>query len=91
MEISPDDLYETIRYDDEADTKEMIEIVDSYLPTTIELLTECVYERLLRSKDAYSIRIGKSLQHQLSLIISTEIVSDLAKDYLLKIKEMINE
>ena len=89
MEISPYELYESIRYEEEVDKKEMTEIIDSYLPTTIELLCESIYERLKFAKDDYSIRLAKSIKHQLEMISHTNLVSNSTREHLDKINEIL--
>ena len=90
MEISPDELYEMIRYEDASvDQKEMIKIVDTYLYTATEILCESIYERLVHDKDAYSLRLGKSIYHQLSMIQDTKFLSPLTREYLDKIKALL--
>lgn len=89
MELSPDELYDTIRYESSTDNNDMIEIVDTYLYTATEMLCESIYERLLHKKDPYALRLGKSIYHQLSLIRDTEFLSPLTKEYLDKINSML--
>ncbi len=89
MELSPDELYETIRYESYTDNNDMIEIVDTYLYTATEMLCESIYERLVHKQDAFALRLGKSICHQLSLIRDTEFLSPLTKEYLDKIKSML--
>lgn len=83
MEISPDDLSEMIQFDD--NKQDMIDIVDTYLYTATELICESIYNKLkISPDDSYSIRLGKSIQHQLSMY-KDEFISPLTKEYLDKI------
>lgn len=91
MEISPDDLSEMIQFDEETNKQDMIDIVDTYLYTATEMICESIYKKLSVSKgDSYAIRLGKSIQHQLSMY-KDEFISPLTKEYLDKINIIIEK
>lgn len=83
MEISPDEFYGMINNDIECDASEMIELVDTYLCTTTEVVIEAVHHKTMKCTDARVCqRVCSSLLQQLDTIRDTDFISDLGKTYL---------
>lgn len=92
MEISPDDLYEMIVNDTDCDKKELIELVDTYLYTTTEMIIEAVHKHTQSCLDkALCKRLSISLVKQLERVSDTEFISDLGKSYLVEIKDHLEK
>lgn len=90
MEINPEELVQMIETDDsDIDEKDVIETVDSYLYTTIEILTEAVVKRLQNKPGSFSNRLGKSILHQLQSIRDNDLVSPDSKVNLEQIQKLL--
>lgn len=90
MEINPEELVQMIETDDsDVDEKDVIETVDSYLYTTIEILTEAVVKRLQNKPGSLSNRLGKSILHQLQSIRDNDLVSPDSKVHLEQIQKLL--
>jgi len=75
MEISPDELCSMIFDPSESSPDEVLELVESYLPTTTDLLIEAVYKRVTSCADRckskqhlFCNRMIRSLLHQLEIL-----------------------
>ena len=91
MEINPDELYSMITNETECETSELIELVDTYLCTTTEMVIEAVYQHTQSCLDKNVCqRICSSLLKQLEEIKETEFISELGKTYLDEIKSHVD-
>jgi len=92
MEINPDDLYGMLTNEIECETPELVELVDTYLCTTTEMVIEAVHKRTQTCIDkTLCQRISSSLLKQLECIKDTEFISELGKTYLDDIKAHVDQ
>lgn len=96
MEISPDELCAMISDPCESSPDEVLELVDTYLCTTMDLLIESIYNRVhtcnekcKSKKHFYCNKLIKSLLQQMAPMRSTNLLSKQAKTYLDQMEALI--
>lgn len=75
MEISPDELCSMICDPSETSPDEVLELVDTYIPTTVDMMIEAIYKRVSSCADRckskkhlFCYRLIRSLLHQLEVL-----------------------
>lgn len=96
MEISPNELCNMVSSVSETSNDEVIELVDTYLCTTIDLLIEAVHKRITTCKDkskrhVLCNRLMESLLVQLEPLRTTELLSNHGKKMLLEMEGKIHK
>lgn len=94
MEISPDELCSMIYAPAETSNDEVLELVDTYLYTTIDLLIEAVYKRITTCTDKskkhiFCNRLIESVLHQMEPLRETDILTAQSKKWLHEMEEKI--
>ena len=96
MEISPDELCAMISDPCESSPDEVLELVDTYLCTTMDLIIEAVFQRVNACNDKckskkhyYCNKLITSLLHQVAPMRSTNLLSTEAKSYLDQMEKLI--
>ena len=89
MEISPDDLYNMIIDPLESTPEEVLELVDTYLCTTIDMMIEAVSKRVLscadkckHKKHVICNKLIKSILDQVEPLRNTDFISPEGKKLL---------
>ena len=95
MEISPDELCTMICNPTESSPEEVIELVDTYLCTTADMIIEAVHKRVFSctescrsKKNTVCHRLITSLLHQLAPLRNTEFISEQGKSYLTEMEKL---
>jgi hypothetical protein len=87
MEISPNELCNMLSSVSESSNEEVVELVDTYLCTTIDMLIEAVHKRVTTCKDkskrhVFCNRLMDSLLVQLDPLRDTDLLSNNGKKLL---------
>ena len=98
MEISPDDLYNMIIDPTESTPEEVLELVDTYLCTTIDLLIEAVSKRVSscadkckHKKHVFCNKLIKSILDQVEPLRNTEFISPDGKKQLDQMEKHLDQ
>ena len=94
MEISPNELCAMITKPSETSNEEVIELVDTYLCTTIDMIIEAIHKRVTTCKDKSKKhilcnRMMQSLLVQTKSIRDTNLVSPHGKKLIKEIEDKI--
>ena len=94
MEISPNELCNMICAPAETSNDEVIELVDTYLCTTIDLLIEAIHKRIRTcadksNKHVFCNRLMVSIVDQMKPFIETNMLTPQSKKWLLEMEDKI--
>ena len=96
MEISPDELCSMIKDPCETPHEEVIELVDTYLCTSIDLIIESIHERVVACSDrcrskkhVFCNRLITSILHQVEPLRTTSLISEEGKQRLNEMEALL--
>ena len=96
MEISPDELCSMILDPCESSPDEVLELVDTYLCTTVDMMIESIHKRVTSCADrckskkhVYCNRLISSLLHQIKPMRETDFISKEAKKLITQMEALL--